>query len=126
MGRLGRVPRGSTTPVPKWRGHRVTCLLYLLSQGIPPGWRALADKCRNAFLRVTGHHVLDHYSDGMIIGLRQAHFDLLIEGFLADADDVIRLCGNFASKFQGLGAFVAWFDDMIDEPHAQRVEPGDE
>ena len=55
---------------------------------ILPFGLAFLDEGINSFLGIPRKHVLDHYLGGVAVGVLKPKFDLPIERFLADLDDV--------------------------------------
>src|SRR6266478_3204627 len=75
----------------------------------------------NAFLGVAREHVLDHYLGGISVGVLKPKFDLLVERFLADLDDIRRLRGDFATERQRLFALSPGSNRTINQTDAQGV-----
>ena len=74
-----------------WRtiaGCQQHAQLRTTSLAIFPFGFAFLDEGINPFLSIPREHVLDHHLSGVAVGVLKSKFDLPVERFLADLDDV--------------------------------------
>src|SRR5215218_1164066 len=88
-----------------------------ISSTILPLRQALLDKCRDTFLGVARHHVLNHDFGGIVVSPRKFHFELTVECPLADRHDMLRLCGNLVGKRHGLRALRPGRHNPVDKAY---------
>ena len=92
-------------------GHRVDRLPGNLF--VRPLRRALLDEGVDAFLGVALEHVVDHDLRGVLVGVRERHLALLVEGPLARGEGHARLGGDLAGDARGvLGQFLLGHDPV--------------
>ena len=85
---------------------------------ILPGRLAFFDEGGNALLGIARHHVFHHHFGRVLVGIRDAHFQLAVERLLAELHHRCRLGGDLARKFERLLTGRAGLDHTVDEADA--------